>query len=119
MNLLFMTEYWSKVWKIPILLRRFGGGGVRLDGFYSMLHQLSLTKHAQYPNNNKKKQPRYAASEPCAVERGGGGAAQDPGHLVERSEPGGLTHPSKQEQCAVWEMDLKLDESITGSVGTS
>lgn len=54
-------------------------------------------------------------TEPHATGQSEAGAVQDPGQLVERSEP----HPSKQEHCAIWEMDLKLDKSINGSVGTS
>lgn len=38
-----MSEHWSKVWKLPDVI-------FQLDGFFSMVQQLSLPKHAQYPN---------------------------------------------------------------------
>lgn len=72
-----------------------------------MLHESSLTKHTQCHDKN---QLHYAAhhktqtvrgtelvqhTEPCAVGHSEGGAVKDPGHLVERSEPGvQLIHPT-------------------------
>lgn len=49
----------------------------------------------------------------CPAQHTEGGAVREPGHLVERSEPG------FQQSIQTGEMDLQLDKSINSPVGTS
>lgn len=94
-----------------------------------MLHLSSLKRHHVSKQNQLHNTAHHITqtaraielvqhTQPRAAGQSVGGAVQDPGHLVERSEPGvQLIHPNRNT--AVWEMDLKLDKSINSSVGTS
>lgn len=78
---------------------------------------LCFIKISESITTTMKKNPSYTTQlikEPSRpAQHTEGGAVRDPGHLVERSEPG------FQQSIQTGEMDLQLDKSINSPVGTS